>query len=74
MSAITEFNQHLEDCAECHGGVLKSLCDVGCELLLEAKDEVPADWHPVIRMLHEQDRLEREAAANFEYYKGCDEP
>ncbi len=73
--ALYEFDEHVAECGECYGGLLKSLCNVGIELILEVdEDDLPAEWHPVVRMLLEQEQLEKEANANFEFYKNCEEP
>jgi hypothetical protein len=67
-SDVEKFHDHLGRCRKCERDDLIQLCHIGIELLLECADKLDERWQGVARDLHLQDRLEREAEANFRYY------
>lgn len=71
-----KFYQHLDDCGTCcrHFPEPFALCDIGRELMFEAVEYLSAEWQDEAKRLRRQEELQREADANFEYYKNCEEP
>lgn len=81
-SDVEAFYAHLDACDECHQGRTFGegddppfhFCEIGEALLFEAGEDLPEHWQYEARLIHERQQLQKEADANFEYYKGVDEP
>jgi hypothetical protein len=73
MSEADNFYAHFADCDTCFtDSDTAKLCTVGEELLFEAEDGLDSGWQRIAREIYRRQALEREADANFEYYKESD--
>lgn len=74
---VERFYEHWGECQACRGGPYEqpfNPCEVGLELIWEAGEDLPEEWHGPLRDLHHREIVRKEAEATFRFYAGEEEP